>query len=81
MFGIVIPNYTKEKFSDIVSMNNDKNYITPAEIAALADNKLLNVNASTVAELLTRANIPINGPDAVDVINQAVAIAQFAREL
>lgn len=81
MVGIVVPEAASGRLLEILSINTDKNYLTPAEIAAFADNHLATISRAGIEQLLTGLGLDTEDEDAVRTITHALAIANYTREL
>lgn len=80
MFGVHIPEYTTEKYLLFMVHNADKNYLTPLELAALADNHLLDITIDSLTELLDKFGQYTDNETSQAAIAVAVKLANFARE-
>lgn len=79
MLGIVIPEFSRERYARIMGMNADKNYLTPLELAALADNHLLVPNEDSLKGLLEGVGVDVASSEARDVLTEALRLTRLAR--
>lgn len=74
MIGVVVG-----KPVEYLKINGDKNYLTPLELAALADNHLLDTDAKTIRAFLRSQRIPISGPEGERIVAEVSFLVEASR--
>lgn len=79
MLGLIIPNCTPEKFLNVLYINADKNYLTPLELAAIADNRLIDLTYEKLVTLLKTLHLTVKTEDEERAVKEAIRLAELAR--
>lgn len=78
--GLVISGDARQRFRQVMELNTDKNYLTPLELAALADNHLINLTVDDLEVLLAPLGFWFTNDEDREVLKEAIRLAQLARE-